>query len=229
MTLPLECKELTDTVQGDQVIQTSIVDAEDSTPISFASITIRGKKAGFVADLNGHFDITGAMKEKDTIIVSAVGYESGMFTIAEMTRSKDFPIIKLQRSGELMGDITVVGHDPRRSIAGVISVIYKDTILRKVKDSFITTFTKNAIAIFPNPALKGSVIHFKLGMKEQGNYTMQIINTAGQIVNQQTIEIKIQNQVKQLFIQTHHPSGMYFVRIENCSDKKLYQNKFIIK
>ena len=55
----------------------SVTDSQSMAPLPYASIGVRGKGIGGIADINGHFliDMTKALPT-DTIIISYLGYQS---------------------------------------------------------------------------------------------------------------------------------------------------------
>lgn len=224
-------KRIPDIDKVNQIRQATVVDAEDSTAISFASIMLPGEKRGLAADINGKFYLDDGLIEGDTIIVSAVGYQPRTIIVTTMMGSVNFPLIQLHKSVELMGDIAVIGYNAERrsAIAGGLSVIYKNTIFETIKDTLVNAFANNSIRIFPNPVAKGSVLHLQLAVKEQGDYSLQIVNAKGQIVKKEIFSIQMKNQLKQLFIQNDYPGGVYFIRMENCLTKKSHVNRFIIQ
>lgn len=66
----------------------TITDSQNNTPLPYASIGVKGKSIGGIADSKGHFlvNITNAAPS-DTIIVSYLGYESKTFVKRDISQS----------------------------------------------------------------------------------------------------------------------------------------------
>lgn len=208
-----------------------VVDAEDNSPVPFASIELVGKQEAFAADSNGTFAVTTEVKMSDAIRISSVGYESRIISIAEVNGKADVFDIKLQRSQNSLGEVTVVGFGTTtcRTMTGGILAVRTVTTIDKIKDTVSTLFNRNPIRLFPNPVAKGGVFHMQFVSIKSGVYRLELINSAGQIVRQETITILTKNQVKQFFIENSYASGVYFVRVRGEMDKEVYQSKFIIR
>jgi hypothetical protein len=209
----------------------SVVDANDNTPIAFATISIPAKEKAFATDSNGKFSITSEIKMSNSITVSAIGYESKRIPIVELTSNKNFSFIELERTQQTLGEVTVIAYPGTdcSMIAGGLFSVRKTTIFDKIKDTLVTALTKNPIRIFPNPVQKGGIVNIQFGVKMPGNYDVQIVNGAGQVVRQETVSIQMKNQVRQLFIHENYARGVYFIRIKDFTTKEFYQNKFIVK
>jgi hypothetical protein len=95
--------------------QTKILEGKilsDSNPVSYASIGIIGKDIGTVADENGHFKIIIEMNKislnKDTIIVSGLGYTSKSLSVKDLSFDSNSPvIINLEKIDVALNEVVV--------------------------------------------------------------------------------------------------------------------------
>jgi hypothetical protein len=79
---------------------------------------------------------------------------------------------------------------------------------------------KEKISIYPIPN-QGS---FYLKGKLESNYSIQILNTTGSLV----IEITIQENCQEKYIQTNLSSGTYLVVVRNTSGEEVYREKIVV-
>ena len=65
---------------------------EEKEPIAFASVGIKGKKAGIIADSSGHFRLSlpGFIKPNDTVIISSIGFKSVRLPVSEAIEQSEF-------------------------------------------------------------------------------------------------------------------------------------------
>lgn len=227
-TLQPELKEPGKTVKEPVV---TVVDADNGTPLQSASVIIKGTNTGVVTDSNGNFIVIPPMKTNKTIIVSSVGYESRILNIDELLHQEESPVIKLRTTSEMLGDIEVIAY-PSKHLQGMLGglfIVKRSSLFEKMKDTLVTSFAKNPLRIFPNPVRNGGIINIQFAINSPGVYMLSIVNSAGQIITSQTIPVQQKDQVKQLFIDNSYLTGTYFIRLENVSNKNIYQNKFLVK
>jgi hypothetical protein len=64
----------------------------ENKPVGFASIGVKGKRAGIVADASGHFKLMlpEFIKQSDTIIISSIGYQSKRITVHQAQQNSEF-------------------------------------------------------------------------------------------------------------------------------------------
>lgn len=61
-----------------------IIDATNNLPIAYANIGILGKNIGTVSDEKGLFSLNlGNSSDRDTLVISIIGYESQILTVAD--------------------------------------------------------------------------------------------------------------------------------------------------
>ena len=78
-----------------QKISGIVRDFETRTALNLANIFIKGTKIGASSDLNGHFTLTGSFSNKDTLMVSYVGYKTYQKKISDLDLSN--LVIELQK------------------------------------------------------------------------------------------------------------------------------------
>ena len=85
----------------------TVFDKETGLPLSYASIGIKGKSIGGIADRSGKFkiDISQALPS-DSIIISYTGYEDVKFIIRGLTLNKSYEI-KLQPKTKALKEVFV--------------------------------------------------------------------------------------------------------------------------
>lgn len=95
----------------------------------------------------------------------------------------------------------------------------------KVVSAKMNAFTSNKLSVVPNP-IAGNNLHLSFENKLTGNYELTILNTLGQVVAQQTLQLDNTNHVD--FASAQLISGnIYFVKISNRTEN--YFQKFLVK
>jgi hypothetical protein len=85
-----------------------VVDKETSVPLPYASLGVKGKNIGGIADRTGHFYINVSQANKDdSIIVSNIGYESIVFLVKDLITEKTNEI-RLTPKAKVLQEVIVV-------------------------------------------------------------------------------------------------------------------------
>ena len=84
-----------------------IISDDDEKPVQFASVGIKGKKAGGLSDTSGHFSflMPSFVKGADTIIISSIGFESIRTIVSSVLGQSEF---RLKRQIKTLPDITII-------------------------------------------------------------------------------------------------------------------------
>ncbi|WP_369411487.1 T9SS type A sorting domain-containing protein [Longitalea luteola] len=83
--------------------------------------------------------------------------------------------------------------------------------------------------MYPNPVARGNSIQVKLVLPQAGDYKLELLNTAGQVMLIQPLFMQTKEQLIDLYTQSHWSAGMYWVRISSPGSKKIFQNKVLLK
>ncbi len=202
-------KELVaDTIRG-------IIVDDKQQPIPFASILIKGTRQGYMADANGEFVVKPfAAWDKIVLIGSSVGMINTEFAIDKSML--DQPVVLRMQPMEISYDV------------GVIIVTHKK--LKKSNTPVIPDLpsTPSAFTVFPNPVDAGASLTIEWKQKEEGYYTLQLLDISGRSVHQQ--EIWIDADAKLLSIDLPEvTAGNYFVVLTNKKTKKKATEKLLIR
>lgn len=103
---------------GQGIYHAKITDVSTKTGIPFASIGIKGKNIGTVANDKGDFELN-ILKcdEDDTLKVSAIGYKTKAFTISEARQGMS-KVILLEPSVVKLDEVVVISKKVKRKVLG---------------------------------------------------------------------------------------------------------------
>ncbi|MFY0688190.1 MAG: carboxypeptidase-like regulatory domain-containing protein [Cyclobacteriaceae bacterium] len=88
-----------------------IVDANNSAPLAFCTISLQGKYIGTISNIDGEFDFhLKTMDLNDTIVVSMMGYKTWKCPIGAFDLSGQ--LIRLEQSEILLNDLELVDRAP---------------------------------------------------------------------------------------------------------------------
>lgn len=96
----------------------TVIDEGTKVGISFASIGIKGKNIGTVANETGNFELNIAKcDEDDSLLVSAIGYKTKGFTVSEIRQART-KIISLEPAAVKLDEVVVKSNKTKRKILG---------------------------------------------------------------------------------------------------------------
>jgi hypothetical protein len=86
-----------------------VVSDDDNTPVAFASIGIKNKEAGTVADSTGSFrlQLPPFVKSTDSIIISSIGYERSGYIVSNVKGIKEF---RIKNATQNLNNVIVKSH-----------------------------------------------------------------------------------------------------------------------
>ena len=82
-----------------------------------------------------------------------------------------------------------------------------------------------AFQTYPNPAVNSLV--FQFNSNQTGRYLLELVNTAGQIVQQKAVTLTGTNQIR-MDLNPHPPKGLYFMRTSDLTHNQRYVSKVLI-
>lgn len=189
---------------------------ETDMPLPGVSVYLKGTRTGVATDINGKFRLQA--RKGDIIIVSGAGFET---TELALGKSDSIAInIKKINSCYPPVVVTVGGVYAKRvkkekKPIPLITQLFKDTAFKFFK-------------VYPNPVPAGSNISIEWKQTEEGYYTLQLFNQAGQPVHQQEIWIDAEARLLNIEIPVV-AVGNYFLVIVNRKTGKKYSEKIIVQ
>ncbi|MBV4358087.1 carboxypeptidase-like regulatory domain-containing protein [Pinibacter aurantiacus] len=195
-------------------------------PLAGASISLNGK-AYKVSASDGTFSINAKIpisKDSVELSVSSIGYETKNVKVLSASK-KDMLVEMIPKAAELK-EVVVVAYPSTRCtmvMGGAIGV--STTVFTQVVDSVKKVTGNGWFTAYPNPARKGGAINIQL--KEEGNYSLQLISNSSQLISSQKIT-SAKGQLFQLQISASLASGIYYIRMVNEQTGKLYTDKVVV-
>lgn len=211
----------------------TIQDARNNNPVMGASITVEGSDNGTMADRTGHFSFYVKMKDSLRIVISAIGYETQTLVIEKTANWKNMQVL-LKPEYDVLQEVSVIGHGTVKGkviMMGAVSSVKStkiDTIKRFFNDCTPTRLKKD-VNIYPNPVVRGNSIQIKLTLPQSGDYKLELLNTAGQVMLIQPLFMQTREQQIDLYTQPNWSAGMYWVRISSSTTKNVFQSKVLLK
>ncbi len=88
---------------------------------------------------------------------------------------------------------------------------------------------KKDVRIYPNPAMPGNTVNISLNLNKTGDYKLELMDASGRVIHIEAFQIAQQKQVVNISTQSSWSRGVYWVRISNVNDKKVYQSKLLLQ
>ncbi len=194
-----------------------------------------------------------------TLVVSAAGYSTEEYKVpvrndklfkillpAEVETLKPAQVESLksstlicnpQKIGSISVDPPIPAAEPPHDLlsklegrAGIFEIARQVSVAEKIKRRVTDWLPgKKNVNINPNPAAPGSTININLNLKATGPYKLELMDAAGKIVHVQALQVAQKEQLIQLPTQASWSRGIYWVRISNATDKKVYQAKVVLQ
>lgn len=206
---------------------------ENNDPIAGAEVQADNTAHAFT-NAQGYFEVTAQTRGfKLPVTVKSFGFNDESSIIDFAKGKEDIKIIMKAKVQELPG-VTVVSYPPIRcrmmlgDVTICSKVSKKDTVaslIRKTLDS--VKIMKNAFKIYPNPAVKNSLIN--LSIKEVGNYQVQLFDNVSRLLHTEEHITTGKQDVINVQLTANISSGNYYIRLINIQTKKSYTDKLIVQ
>jgi len=210
-----------------------VIDSKNNQPVIGASIRIKNTFSGTIADTLGNFELKVEKKDSLVLEFSAIGYETQTRVIDALTNWQDVQVFLKPAFTSLEG-VTVISYPKttRRVMVGGARSFYTQTKTEKIKrvvNDWVPAALKKDVKLYPNPVMRGNSIQVSLALKQAGNYKLEVLNTAGQIMQVQPVVMTTKEYQVNVYTQSEWSAGIYWVRIIAYNSKAVYQSKFILQ
>ena len=208
----------------------TVLDAATKLPLPHATIRIVETFNTILADTSGNYNVF-LKNDALTLEFSAIGYETQTWVL-----NKDSALNKkifLKRPDFTMGDTTIIGPGPLDVVvAGGVRVSYTETKVEKIKKaikSCVPAALKKDIRIYPNPVVRGNDIRASVALKSTGEYKLELMDAAGNLVAVQPLIIQAKEQTVMVPTHVGWSAGVYWIRISAPNTKNVYQGKVLLQ
>lgn len=160
-----------------------------------------------------------SISKPDTVTpgISTIGYKAKTLNLAENT-CPQADVTNLYQ--ELTGTVG----------AYVVGVkIPKREKVKRVINDWMPASLKKDVTIYPNPVVRGNSIQVKLTLPQPGDYKLELLNSAGQIMFIQPLFIQTKEQQIDLATQSSWNAGTYWLRIASGKSNKVYHSKLLLQ
>ena len=210
------------------IISGTITDSSNNTPITQASIIMKGTTNGCVSDSVGKF----AFEYEDDIQqieleFSSVGYESKTLIIPRNESINPIDI-SLTLSASMLGEVSVIGYETIRcrSLTGLVGYVTVD----HERSIFDTLFSfKRDIVIYPNPVARGSSINFVMNLKQTDQYQLELVDASGKLLLSKLISVGSVKQQESIPTNPSWSKGVYYLRISQPGKKFNKTTKVVLQ
>ena len=93
-------------VKGQNIIMGQIINSNNSEPVSYASISMQKGLTSYIANEKGEFKIN-ILEKCDSLFINSMGYETGIFVVANVQRQKFPVLIKLLPKDIILEEIFI--------------------------------------------------------------------------------------------------------------------------
>ena len=203
--------------------------AEDEfgNAVAGVSIVVKGTTIGVATDSLGEFLLpVTTVNDSIKLTASYVGY--GTIEKQINTNMNDTFVSFMFTQTAMLGDVIVMGYvSPKiEGKVGGVSVCRKMTTTEKI-DSSLRRITKtNSFYVYPNPAVKGSLVYIKV--KEAGSYELQLLDNNSRLLTTTNINVSVANTPVSFQLPVTVSAGIFYLRLINLKNKKTDLEKMVI-
>lgn len=212
-----------------------VLDAQNRQPVVGASISIEGVSLGTMADTSGHFRLPVEKKYPIVLAFSAIGYETQTRVIDNLTNWQDIQVLLKPAATELQ-EVIIISYPVthcRYLTGSVVSIsnckLTKSEKITRAINDWVPAALKKDVKIYPNPVVRGNSINMSLALKQAGDYKLEVLNTAGQVMLVKPLIMQTKEQQVNLYTQTDWSAGVYWIRISAPNTKNVYQGKLLLQ
>lgn len=124
-----------------------VVDKKTNEPIAYSTLLIESLKTGTLANMNGDYKLTIAEEKlKDTVIISALGYEIKKMTLAALSKEKN-GIVKLNKKVYILNEVIIKPKTPKIVNLGIHDKKPYSELISSVFGANIGLFIANKLNI----------------------------------------------------------------------------------
>ena len=158
------------------------------------------------------------------VTVSAVGYNDTSVVIKESGQT-----ITLMKRQLLLKEVVISSSTDLKSITGIMGGMSLVSTCHRIKDSVVKSIINinPSVSLYPNPVVKGNMLHVSVNFKKEGQYSLQITDAAGHQVFQQSIKATTKNYLKEMVAERSWGSGMFIIRIADAKNNVVKTDRFI--
>ena len=204
--------------KNEQIVKGKVVDILYDSPVVGATVLIKGSKKGTITDNKGNFifNIQGENKPA-AFVISAVGYEIKEVYIKDVLNQNGAVKIKMQAAPSL-GEV-VVTYRHKKSKKPEIKPA-------KIKETYAVV--NDEVKIYPNPVEAGGSCSVSFAKVEKGNYTAQLTDINGKMIQQSAFYVPGENFLFHLDLTNEVIAGAYLLRVVNAAGKLFYNGKIVV-
>ena len=217
-------------------IEGMLVD-ENNMPVSFANIETGMPGEEMMTDENGHFAIRKSWFSKGKeLTFSSVGFEKIKIKAGEEQYVAGKLVVQLKSNVVLPEFIVCAGGGPRMgkiTVGGIKRIQKEELNVRKTDSTFVVKevelpVEENSLIIYPNPVQSGTAFKMDVRKLQAGNYQLQLLNQAGQMVQHKMMIIDSETSLLNVDVPVA-PASSYFLLLINNKTGKKFTQKIIIQ
>jgi hypothetical protein len=210
-----------------------VLNAQTNQPVPGATISIKGTLNGTSADTAGNFQLRIDKKNTLEVEISAIGYEPKTVLLFKTANWENLQVL-LKPAAAALQEVTIVayGTSTKRVYSGAVSKCYsltKTEEFKRVINDWTPAALKKDVKVYPNPVMRGNAIQVKLNLPREGEYRLELLSTAGQVMQVQPLFMQTKEQQIDLYTQTKWSAGIYYVRISSPKSKKVFEAKVMLQ
>jgi len=176
---------------------------------------------GYITGLPANYTTNGAVADPDgNVIVSSANSVNAYYTVDLKTlKATLIPSNgQVYNTSDLANGFFALQKEADQK-AGAVSAA----------DVNRTDVVRNSnVTLYPNPVTEGSV-RLYFNNQQAGRYRLQLVDLAGRVLNEQTINIVNRVQVEEMLLDQKFAKGVYMVKLVDGKRKALFANKILIQ
>jgi len=192
-----------------------------------ATIQVKELNQSVVSVSNGEYRILFTSSGKFTISTSYIGYRNHEISLTATNNQKQDIVLNVAEN-ELTG-VVVIGYPVTRGriVSRCSSAVKGQTIVEKAIDTIKQAFTSEMITVFPNPAMRGSVVNVKIASPSE--YIIHLLDNSGKIIQMKEIRTTTKKEVIEVDLPSSLAAGIYAISIIDKKLEKKHSAKLVIR
>jgi hypothetical protein len=124
-----------------------VIDKKSNEPIAYSTLLVQSLKTGTLADMKGEYKLMIPDEtSKDTVIISALGYEIKKMTISALSKEKK-GIVKLNKKVYLLSEVIIKPKNPKIINLGIHDKKPNSPLISNIFGAHLGLFMENKLNV----------------------------------------------------------------------------------
>lgn len=219
---------------SNQSVTCTVFDSVNNIRLKSIFVHFKETHENISVSAEGSFSIP-ANKTDQLIAVSALGYIESEYLVGSAgARNVQLYLepIKVDTVPILLNPDFAFGPDVSIVMGAFVSYREVDTVerfTRKVKEIIPEVIRKRDITLYPNPTVAGKPLLMSVNIKQEGEYTIEVMDANGRLMHLGKKQILSKSQRISVDTDERWSKGIYWIRVSSKDSRSVYHARAVVQ